>query len=391
MGSWSSVHKLLGGNFLKVVIIPDSFKGSLTAAQAAKAMAEGIYEYDPSITSVLLSGADGGEGTMKSLVEATDGHTTSIFVQDPLGRKRKAEYGVLGDGETCVIELAEASGLLLLNKTERNPLITTSFGTGELILDALDAGFRKFIVALGGSATNDGGMGMLSALGMKFKNKEGFEIAQGGGALSQLHEIDCTHFDKRVLASEFIIACDVENPFVGPDGASAVFGPQKGASPEISKTLDDNLRKLADVVNDYTGISLHNKKGAGAAGGAGGAFQAFFQGEMKQGIEVVLKAISFEKHIQDADLILTGEGKTDAQTLSGKTPFGIAKVAKTKDIPVILISGKLEKDCKKDLSHIFTELHSISDETVSSEDSMKDAYRLLRMKTQDVIERYLKR
>ncbi|WP_438312913.1 glycerate kinase [Sporosarcina sp. FA9] len=376
---------------MKVIIIPDSFKGSLTAAQAAKAMAEGIYEYDPSIIPVLLSGADGGEGTMRSLVEATDGQTISVLIQDPLGRKREAEYGVLGDGETCVIELAEASGLLLLSKIERNPLMTTSFGTGELILDALNAGFRKFIIGLGGSATNDGGMGMLSALGMKFRNKEGFEIPQGGGALSELIEIDSTHFDKRILESAFIIACDVENSFVGPDGASAVFGPQKGASPEMVKTLDGNLRKLADIVKDSTGISLHNKKGAGAAGGAGGAFQAFFQGQMKQGIEVVLDAISFEKHIQDADLIVTGEGKTDVQTLSGKTPFGIAKVAKEKEIPVILISGTLEKNCKKELSHIFTELHSITDETVSSEDSMNDAYRLLRKKTKYVIAEYFKK
>lgn len=375
---------------MKVIIIPDSFKGSLTASQAAKAMAEGVYEYDPSITSVLLSGADGGEGTMKSLVEATDGHTKSVFVQDPLGRKKEAEYGVLGDGETCVIELAEASGLLLLSETERNPLMTTSFGTGELIRDALDSGFRKFIIGLGGSATNDGGMGMLRALGMEFKNKEGFEIPGGGGALSELIEIDGTHFDKRILASDFIIACDVENPFVGPDGASAVFGPQKGATPEMVETLDGNLRKFANLVKDCTGISLHNKKGAGAAGGAGGAFQAFFQGQMKQGIEVVLDAISFEKHIQNADLILTGEGKTDIQTLSGKTPFGIAKVAKEKEIPVILISGTLEKSCKKDLSHIFTELHSITDKQISSEESMNDAYRLLRMKTWYVMEEYLK-
>ncbi|MFD1929489.1 glycerate kinase [Sporosarcina siberiensis] len=375
---------------MKVIIIPDSFKGSLTASQAAKAMAEGLCEYDPSITTVLLSGADGGEGTMKSLVEATDGHTKSVLVLDPLGRKREAEYGVLGDGETCVIELAEASGLLLLSETERNPLMTTSFGTGELILDALDAGFRKFIIGLGGSATNDGGMGMLRALGMKFRNKEGFEIPGGGGALSELMEIDSTEFDKRILTSEFIIACDVENPFVGPDGASAVFGPQKGATPEMVETLDGNLRKFANLVKDCTGISLHNKKGAGAAGGAGGAFQAFFQGQMKQGIEVVLDAISFEKHIQNADLILTGEGKTDIQTLSGKTPFGIAKVAKEKEIPVILISGTLEKSCKKDLSHIFTELHSITDEQISSEESMNDAYRLLRMKTWYVMEEYFK-
>ena len=283
---------------MKIIVAPDSFKGSLTAVQAAQAMEAGIREYDPTINTVLLPAADGGEGTMSSLVGATGGKLITVVVQDPLGRKIEARYGVLGDGETCVIEIAEASGLMLLSENELNPLETSSFGTGELILHALDEGFRKFIIGLGGSATNDGGAGMLSALGMSLVNEDGMELSQGGGALSELDKIDKTHFDKRISESDFIIACDVENPFVGPEGASVVFGPQKGATTEMVELLDMNLTKFANVVEKMNGNSLHKKKGAGAAGGAGGAFQAFFPGEMKQGISVVLNAISFDEHVK---------------------------------------------------------------------------------------------
>ena len=326
---------------MKVIVAPDSFKGSLTAVQAAQAMAAGIRDADPSIETVLLPAADGGEGTMGSLVGATDGKIVSVIVQDPLGRKIEASYGVLGDGETCVIEIAEASGLMLLQENERNPLSYIDLWHRRIIVHALDAGLRKFIIGLGGSATNDGGAGMLQALGMRFLDENGVELARGGGSLGELHTIDMLHFDKRISESNFIIACDVENPFVGPDGASAVFGPQKGASPEMVDVLDRNLTNFANVVEKLTGISLHGKKGAGAAGGAGGAFQAFFPGEMKQGIDVVLDAISFDEHVNDADLVITGEGKTDCQTLSGKTPFGVAKVAQRKGKPIILISGAI--------------------------------------------------
>ena len=375
--------------FLKIILAPDSFKGSLTAIQAAQAMAAGIHDYDPEIRTVLLPAADGGEGTMSSLIGATDGKLITVDVQDPLGRIIEASYGVLGDKETCVIEIAEASGLMLLAENELNPLVASSVGTGELILDALNSGYRKFIIGLGGSATNDGGAGMLQALGMKFMDKEGEVLSSGGGFLSELEKIDTTFFDKRIAESKFIIACDVENPFVGPNGASFVFGPQKGATLEMVERLDANLSKFADLVEKLTGHSLHRKEGAGAAGGAGGAFQAFFPAETKQGIDVVLEAISFEAHLKDTDIIFTGEGKSDVQTLSGKTPFGIATAAHRAGKPTILISGAIDEDSRALLSPMFTELYAIADGTVSTEESIKKAFQYLRLKTKKAIGQYL--
>ena len=374
---------------MKVVIAPDSFKGSLTAVQAAQVIAEGIRDTDSSIETVMLPVADGGEGTMASLVGATNGKTVSVVVQDPLGRKVEARYGILGDEKTCVIEIAQASGLMFLHEDERNPLVTSTYGTGELIIHALDAGLRNFIIGLGGSATNDGGVGMLQAFGMSFVDEKGVELPRGGGSLGDLHTIDMLHFDNRISESSFLIACDVVNPFVGPDGASAIFGPQKGASPIMVKALDRNLTRLANVVEQLTGISLHGKKGSGAAGGAGGAFQAFFPCEMKQGINVVLDAISFDEQITDADLIITGEGKTDRQTLLGKTPFGVAKVANRKGKPVILISGMLDEESRDLLAPMFNELHAITDGTVSSQESIAYASHYLRAKTKQVLENYL--
>ena len=276
---------------------------------------------------------------------------------------------------------------MVLQEIEKDPLKASSYGTGELILHALDAGFRKFIIGLGGSATNDGGVGILQALGMRFLTKQGNDISTGGEGLSMLEEIDSTHFDERIIESHFIIASDVTNPLVGPDGASFVFGPQKGATKEIINLLDRNLKLFADVVEKSTGHTLRNKKGAGAAGGAGGAFQAFFPSETSTRNEVVLDAISFKEQLKEADLIITGEGKTDGQTLSGKTPYGIAQNAKEKQ--VILISGAIDDESRSTLSTIFTELHAIVDETISPEESMKDAYHYLRCKTKKVVACFL--
>ena len=374
---------------MKIIVAPDSFKGSLTAVEAAEAMASGVRDYDATITTVLVPAADGGEGTMHSLVGATQGKKVACIVRDPLGTAVEASYGVLGDGETCVIEIAEASGLILLREEERNPLITSSYGTGELIRHALDAGFRKFIIGLGGSATNDAGAGILQALGMRFLSKEGRELNPGGSALNDLHTMDRSQFDQRIVESHFLIASDVENPLVGPTGASAVFGPQKGATSEMVNHLDKGLTNFANVVEQQTGISLHANKGAGAAGGAGGAFQAFMPGEMQQGIHVVLQAISFHEQLKDVDLIITGEGKTDVQTLSGKTPFGIAEVARQEGVPVLLISGMVDEDSRDVLQPYFTELHEVSDGTRSVEELMKHASQFLQQKTKEVLEQYL--
>ncbi|MFC5605084.1 glycerate kinase [Sporosarcina koreensis] len=371
---------------MKVIVAPDSFKGSLTAIEAAEAIAAGIRDINPEIQTVLLPAADGGEGTMRSLVDATRGRYVSITVEDPLGRPISATYGILGDGETVAIEIAEASGLMRLQEHEKNPHVASTYGTGELIAHALDNGYRKFIIGLGGSATNDGGAGILQALGLRLLNQEGIELPKGGGGLQHIYSIDSENWDERIANSEFLIASDVKNPFVGSEGASAIFGPQKGATPADVDSLDRNLRKFADAIETKTGIALHSMEGAGAAGGAGGAFQAFFNCEMRQGIDVVLDAIEFEQQAKDADLIITGEGKTDLQTLSGKTPFGIAKVAHREGKPVILISGAVDEESRDALTPLFTEVHAIMDENVSVEDAIANAYEHLRRKTKKVME-----
>lgn len=376
---------------MKIIAAPDSFKGSLTAMEAAQAMAEALQELSSRIDVLMLPAADGGEGTMAAMVNATGGELVVHRVEDPLGRNVSACYGVLGDGKTCVIEIAEASGLMLLNDAERNPLVASSYGTGELIQHALDAGYRSFIIGLGGSATNDGGAGMLEALGMKFLDRTGQTLARGGGALSELVQIDSTGFDLRIAESTFRIACDVGNPLIGEQGASAVFGPQKGASPETVRQLDRNLQNFADVVEQVTGVALHQKKGAGAAGGAGGAMQAFFAGDMQRGVDVVLEAIAFKTKLASVDLILTGEGKTDHQTLSGKTPLGIAEACKKAGKPVILISGMVETASRSSLEPYFTEIHSIVDEDVSAELAIADAFHQLKIKTQKVVKVYLEK
>ncbi|WP_313892672.1 glycerate kinase [Psychrobacillus sp.] len=375
---------------MKIVVSPDSFKGSLTATEAAQEIAASIREIDASIETVLLPVADGGEGTLESLLIATNGEKIVIDVQNPIGRLIQVEYGVLGDGETCVIEMAKASGLMLLKEHEKNPRIASTFGTGELIRHALDKGFRKFVVGIGGSATNDGGTGMLRALGMKFLDIVSEEIAQGAESLHALHEIDATNFDKRIADAHFIIACDVDNPFVGPNGATAIFGPQKGVTPELVESLDQNLDNLANKIKAITGISLHEQAGAGAAGGLGGAFLAFFPTKLKPGIEVIMEAINFHQHIEKADYIITGEGKSDFQTLSGKAPIGIAKAAKGQGIPVILLSGFIEPESIPSLSSYFHELASVAEGNVTQEESMKNAAYHLRTRTKEVMRKVLK-
>ncbi|MFX3673396.1 MAG: glycerate kinase [Paenisporosarcina sp.] len=375
---------------MKIIISPDSFKGSLSAVEVAQAMASGIGAFDQSIETLMLPVADGGEGTLESLISATNGKMVSVVVHDPLKRKISAEYGILGDGETCVIEMARATGLTLLHKEERNPLCATSFGTGELIKHALDGGFRKFIVGIGGSATNDGGTGMLNALGMKFHNQSGEELDAGGGALHALVHIDSSTFDRRISESEFIIASDVNNPFIGPNGASFVFGPQKGATEEIVSFLDQSLKTFADVIEHTYGVSIHSREGAGAAGGMGGAFQAFFPCKMKPGIEVVMEAMDFREHVKDAHLVITGEGRSDDQTLSGKAPFGIAKVAREYGIPVMLLSGLLEPSSKERLTQHFDVLASVVNESVPQRESIKNAAYYLSISMQQTIENYCK-
>lgn len=363
---------------MRILVAPDSFKGSLSALHAAEAIAEGIREADPTCTIRLLPAADGGEGTMESLVEATNGRFISRLVEGPLGHLIPARYGKLGDDTTCVIELAEASGLMRLDDRDQNPLITSSFGTGQLLLDALNEGCRNFIIGLGGSATNDGGAGILQALGMRLLDSKGEEIPKGGAALQQLHTIDRDFFDPRIAESQFLVAADVTNPFIGPDGASAVFGPQKGASPVEVEILDRSLTHFADIIERHVGVSLHHRQGAGAAGGAGGAFQAFFPSAFKAGIDVVLQTLRFQEHLETADLVITGEGRSDSQTFSGKTPYGIAQAARLANVPVILVSGTISEESRGALSDFFDSVHTITSVNVTVADAMLNPFNLLK-------------
>ena len=373
---------------MKVVIAPDSFKGSLSALEAAKAIEKGVKKARPDAETVLVPVADGGEGTLDSLVSATDGRKVQVNVKGPLLKTVQAEYGVLGDEKTCVIEMASASGLCLIEPSQLNPFITTTYGTGELIKKALDNGFRKFILAIGGSATNDGGAGMLQALGVKLLDADGQSIRFGGGALRELAQIDASEFDMRVAESEFLIASDVQNPLVGRHGASYVFGPQKGATLEMVEQLDQNLEHYADLVEKLTGIRLHEMPGAGAAGGIGGAFQAFFPSEMSRGIDVVVEYTGLKEKLIGAECVFTGEGQIDFQTASGKTPMGVAQEAKKHGIPVFALAGSIGQGIDILYEHGITSVHSIVNGPMMLEEAMKRGAKLLERTAEQVIRTY---
>lgn len=327
---------------MKIVIAPDAFKGSSSAFQIASTMEAGIRTVHPHAEIVQLPMADGGEGTMEILVQATGGSFIEVPVHDPLSRSIHARYGVLGDGQTAVIELAEASGLALLKSEEKNPLIASTFGTGELIRHALGSGYRQFIICLGGSATNDAGSGMLQALGMKLLDESGAELPLGGVHLSKLASIDDAGFHSSIRESSFIIAGDVSNPLCGERGASLVYGPQKGASSEAVKQLDLALAHFAECISKHTGIDVANLPGSGAAGGTGAALLAFFDAAMHAGAKLVMDRIGFEEHIVGADWILTGEGRLDSQTGSGKVIKAICDAARGQRIPVIAVCGSID-------------------------------------------------
>lgn len=324
---------------MKIVVASDSFKGSLSAQGVCQAVKQGIHSVFPEAEVIELPLADGGEGITESMVYASGGTIQRAMVKDPLHRTIEAEFGVLGDGETAVIEMAKASGLPLLSEKERNPLKASSFGTGELIRAALDAGYRKFIIGIGGSATNDAGTGMLKALGMKFYDGAGNELQEGGGDLIRLARLDDSGLDERLHDASFRVASDVRNRLCGPAGASAIFGPQKGATPEMVRQLDAALSHFADIVLSQKGIELRDFEGGGAAGGMGSALIAFLEAELQSGIDLVMESIGFQDKIEGADLIITGEGKLDAQTLDGKLITGITKSAGKAGVPVIALAG----------------------------------------------------
>jgi len=370
---------------MKIVIAPDSFKGSLSAVEAARAIERGIKKAFPEADTLCLPVADGGEGTLETLVAATNGQKIPVVVTGPLGQKVEAEYGILGDGETCVIEMAKASGIPLIHREELNPLKATTFGTGELIKQALDDGFTSFILALGGSATNDGGAGMLQALGLSVLDEQGNQISTGGAELTNISSIDLSDFDERIQDCQFLIASDVENPLIGPHGASHVFGPQKGATPEMALRLDACLAHWADEVEKVTGVHLHDLPGAGAAGGIGGAFQAFFPSRMKRGIDVVIEYTGLLTALEGADLVITGEGQVDFQTASGKTPMGVAQAALLKNIPTIIIAGSVGNGIEALYQYGVVSVHSIINKPMELKEAIETAGELLEKSAEQVV------
>ena len=363
---------------LKVVVAPDSFKGSLTASEACDAIENGLLKVFPDADIIKVPMADGGEGTVRSLVDATGGKVVSCRVTGPLGEQTKAFYGILGDGTTAVIEMASASGLPLVPKDRKNPCFTTTYGTGELIKAAMDRGCRRLIIGIGGSATNDGGVGMAEAVGVKFLDANGSQIKRGGGFLSDLDRIDMSGLDMRVKEAEFVVACDVDNPLTGPRGASAVYGPQKGATPEMVQILDRGLYNLARVIKKDVGVDVNDIPGSGAAGGLGAGLIAFTSAELKKGIEIVIETTGLKEKLQGADLVITGEGKTDFQTLFGKTPIGVANCAKENDIPVVIISGGYSEDALELYEHGIDALTTIVKGPCSVDDAIKRAGELMR-------------
>ena len=333
--------------------------------------------------------ADGGEGTVQALVDGLGGDFVSCKAEDPLGRSRTATYGLL-KSNVAVIEMAQASGLTLLKDNERDPMRTSTYGTGQLIKDALDRGAKEFIIAIGGSATNDAGAGMAEALGYRFLDDKGKELPRGGGALAELSFIDASRADERVRSSRFTIACDVDNPLLGPRGASEVFGPQKGATPETAGLLDDALARFADRVSIDMNMDVKDIPGAGAAGGLGAGCLAFLGAELKKGIDIVIDATGLREKLKNCALLITGEGRTDSQTLGGKAVFGITNLANSLGVPVIVISGSLADGADELLDHGVLRLYSIMGDGVGLEEAMRNGAGLLKIRGGEAVRDYIK-
>jgi len=333
---------------MKIVIAPDSFKESLTAKEVCIAIENGFRRVFPQAEYCCVPVADGGEGTVQSLVDATNGQIQTLTVTGPLGKPVSAFYGLLGDNShTAVIEMAAASGLHHVPDSLRDPKKTSSYGTGELIKAALDQGSKKIIIGLGGSATNDGGIGMLAALGIQFTDQHEHSIDANGAGLASIENINIDALDPRLSDCEVLVACDVDNPLCGERGASAVFGPQKGATSADIETLDNGLRHYGKCIQEQFNIDVLHQAGAGAAGGMGAALLAFTNAQLKPGIELVLDAVNLQGYMSNTDLVITGEGRIDEQTIYGKTPMGVAKVAKNDAIPVIAVAGSLGHNHQK--------------------------------------------
>ncbi|MCS6862267.1 MAG: glycerate kinase [Abditibacteriales bacterium] len=365
---------------MKIVLAPNAFKGCLSAPQVCDALAEGIRRVLPDADIIKVPVADGGDGTVESLVSATGGQLFTREVTDPLGGRVTARFGVLGDGATAVIEMAEASGLRLVPPEKRNPLITTTFGTGELIRAALEKGCRKLIIGIGGSATNDGGAGMAQALGVRLLDANGNDLPFGGAALARLARIDVsglagTHRPYESLT--VVVACDVDNPLCGDKGASAIYGPQKGATPEMVRQLDAALCHYAAVLKRDLGKDVANVPGAGAAGGLGAGLMAFLDARLERGVNIVLRAVNMRERVRHAQLVFTGEGAIDGSTVFGKAPVGVAYTAKEFGVPVVAVVGAAGAGYEEVYAHGIDVVVPIPLRPMTLEEAISDAHRLI--------------
>ena len=367
---------------MKVVIAPQTFKGGLSGIQVASAIEQGVLSVYPHAETLKIPVADGGDGTLDALVRSTGGELFTSRVTGPLGEPVTAMWGVMGNGETAVIEMARASGLALVPPRRRNPRITTSYGTGELISQALDRGYRRIIVGLGGSATNDGGVGMAQALGVRFLDSNGRELPAGGAALSKLARIEMLGLRRGITEAKITAATDVTNPLCGPRGASAVYGPQKGGWPEVVEELDRALENLSRVIKRSLGLDVRDQPGAGAAGGLGAGLMAFLNAEMGAGIDLVCQVLGLEDRLIGADLVITGEGRVDASTIYDKAPVGVARRAKVRGIPVIAMAGSLGTGYEEVYKHGIDAVVPILDRPMNFEESISRTYGLLKNATE---------
>ena len=369
---------------MKIVIAPQEFKESLRGIEIAQAMREGVSRVWPDAETLLVPVADGGDGTLQSLVDASDGKVMTATVDDPLGRPIEAVWGALGDGRTAVIEMARSSGLALLKPEERDPLVTTTCGVGQLMSLALDAGYRHLIIGIGGSATNDGGAGMAQALGANLLDADGTELVRGGGALANLGRIDVSGLDSRLADTKIDVACDVNNQLCGETGASEIFGPQKGADAETVAYLDDALHRYGKLLQRDLGRDVMEVPGAGAAGGLGAGLMAFTGAQLRPGADIVIDALDLDARLEGASLVIVGEGQTDRSTVFNKAPVAVAQRAKARGIPTVAISGSLGDGFEQIHDHGIDAAFSILDHCMTLEDAMSGTAELVADATEQV-------
>jgi len=368
------------------VLAPDSFKESMSAKIACEAMERGIRKVLPDAKVVQVPMADGGEGTVDALVDGSGGTSVEVTVSGPIPTEKVRTYfGLSADKQTAVIEMAKANGIELLAEEKRNPLITSTYGTGEMIKAALDQGVKKIIIGIGGSVTNDGGAGMAQALGVRLLDKDSNDLAAGGGALSRLAKIDMTTIDARLADTEVVIASDVMNPLTGPNGASVIFGPQKGATPEMVEELDKNLAHYAEIIKKDLAIDIAKQAGAGAAGGLGAGLLVFAGASMHSGVDLVIELTHLEEEIAHADYVFTGEGGMDFQTKFGKTPYGVAKLAKKYNKPVFACAGYIGEQVEVLYDEGMTAIFGILDKAGSLDTALKSGERNLERTVENIV------